>query len=41
MMLSFLSYSANIIAQEAETAKPLMDTEVVRRVALLDLEGKY
>ena len=41
MMLSFLSYSANIIAQEAETAKPLTDTEVVRRVALLDLEGKY
>lgn len=41
MMLSFLSYNANIIAQEAETAKPLTDTEVVRRVALLDLEGKY
>ena len=41
MMLFLISCSANIIAQERETAKPLTDTEVVRRVALLDLEGKY
>ena len=41
MMLFLISCSANIIAQERETARPLTDTEVVRRVALLDLEGKY
>jgi len=41
MMLFLISCSANIIAQEPETARPLTDTEVVRRVALLDLEGKY
>lgn len=28
-------------AQEAETAKPLTDTEVVRKVTLLDVDGKY
>ena len=41
MMLFLISCSANIIAQDPETARPLTDTEVVRRVALLDLEGKY
>ena len=41
MMLFLISCSANIIAQETETARPLTDAEVVRRVALLDLEGKY
>lgn len=41
MMLFLISCSANIIAQEPETTRPLTDTEVVRRVALLDLEGKY
>ncbi len=41
LMLFLLSYSSNIIAQESETAKPLTDTEVVRRVALLDVEGNY
>jgi len=41
MILFLISCSANIIAQEPETARPLTDTEVVRRVALLDLEGKY
>ena len=36
-----LSCNIGILAQEAETARPLTDTEVVRRVALLDVEGKY
>lgn len=33
--------SLTMVAQVSETAKPLTDTEVVRRVALLDVEGKY
>lgn len=33
--------SLTMVAQVPETAKPLTDTEVVRRVALLDVEGKY
>ena len=41
MMLLLISCSANIIAQEPEKARPLTDTEVVRRVSLLELEGKY
>lgn len=41
ILFILLSISANIVAQEAETAWPLTDTEVVRRIALLDLEGKY
>lgn len=31
----------NMAAQEQEKAKPLTDMEVVRKVALLDVEGKY
>lgn len=39
VFMIFCSISMN--AQEAETAKPLTDMEVVRKVYLLDLEGKY
>ena len=39
-MLMFVG-SLTMVAQEPESARPLTDTEVVRRVALLDLEGKY
>lgn len=41
MMLLLVSCTITSFAQEPETARPLTDTEVVRRVALLDLEGKY
>lgn len=34
-----LSCVTNIFAQE--TAKPLTDTEIVRKVALMDIEGTY
>ena len=40
LMLMFVA-SLSMVAQEPESARPLTDTEVVRRVALLDLEGKY
>lgn len=40
LMLMFVA-SLSMVAQEPETARPLTDTEVVRRVALLDVEGKY
>ena len=40
LMLMFVG-SLTMVAQEPESARPLTDTEVVRRVALLDLEGKY
>lgn len=33
--------SLNMAAQEQEKANPLTDMEVVRKVALLDIEGKY
>ena len=33
-------YSLSIVAQEEESVKPLTDTEITRRVTLLDLEGK-
>lgn len=39
-MVMFVA-SITMVAQEPETARPLTDTEVVRRVALLDVEGKY
>lgn len=37
LMLSLALYS---FAQEPETAKPLTDIEVVRKVALMDIEGQ-
>lgn len=40
LMVMFVA-SLTMVAQEPETARPLTDTEVVRRVALLDVEGKY
>lgn len=40
LMVMFVA-SLSMVAQEPETARPLTDTEVVRRVALLDVEGKY
>lgn len=40
LMVMFVA-SLSMVAQEPETARPLTDTEVVRRVALLDIEGKY
>lgn len=40
LMVMFVA-SITMFAQEPETARPLTDTEVVRRVALLDVEGKY
>ena len=41
-LLLMLMVFANLamIAQEPESARPLTDTEVVRRVAFLDVEGK-
>lgn len=33
------NYAIN--AQETETTKPLTDTELIRKVALLDLEGEF
>lgn len=44
IVLMFLLLVSNIIgifAQEVETAIPLFKTEVVRKVAILDMEGKY
>lgn len=40
LMLMFVC-SLAMVAQEPETARPLTDTEVVRRVSILDLEGEY
>ena len=40
LMLMFVG-SLTMVAQEPESARPLTDTEVVRRVARVDLEGKY
>ncbi|MCM1035474.1 MAG: hypothetical protein NC038_05635 [Paludibacter sp.] len=40
LIMSFMS--SFVFAQsEPETAKPLTDMEVVRKVAILDIEGKY
>ena len=35
-----LSFGVSLYAQDSEKVKPLTDTEVVRRVSLLDIEGK-
>ena len=40
LFVLMLVTSLTMVAQEPETASPLTDTEVVRRVALLDVEGK-
>lgn len=43
LFLAMLTFSIANFAQsnEPETAKPMTDTEIVRKVALLDIEGKY
>ncbi len=42
LLLMMLFMSSLAFAQsEPETAKPLTDVEVVRKVAFLDIEGKY
>ena len=42
LLLIMLFTSSLVFAQsEQETAKPLTDMEVVRKVAFLDIEGKY
>lgn len=38
ILLSVLSFSLSI---GQETARPLKDTEIERRVAIMDIEGKY
>lgn len=40
LLLVMVSFSASMLAQEPEKAKPLTDTEVVRKVSILDIEGK-
>ena len=40
LIMSFMS-SLAFAQNEPETAKPLTDMEVVRKVAFLDIEGKY
>ena len=40
LIMSFTS-SLAFAQEEPETAKPLTDMEVVRKVAFLDIEGKY
>ena len=40
ILFLMLSVVLSIFAQEPETAKPLTDTEVVRKVALMDIEGQ-
>lgn len=40
ILLLMLSLAVSGFAQEPESAKPLTDTEVVRRVALMDIEGE-
>lgn len=39
LILIIFSCGFSVIAQEKETAKPMFDTEIVRKVPLLDLEG--
>lgn len=39
ILLSVLSISLSAFGQE--TARPLTDTEIERRVAIMDIEGKY
>ena len=40
LLIVMLSFGVSMFAQEPEKAKPLTDTEVVRKVAILDIEGK-
>lgn len=40
ILFLMLSLALSSFAQEPETAKPLTDTEVVRKVALMDIEGQ-
>lgn len=40
LLIMILSFDVSLYAQDSEKVKPLTDTEVVRRVSLLDIEGK-
>ncbi len=40
LLIMMLSFDVSLFAQEVEKAKPMEDTEVVRKVSLLDIEGK-
>lgn len=40
LLIMILSFGVSLYAQDSEKVKPLTDTEVVRRVSLLDIEGK-
>lgn len=40
VLFLMLSLTFSGFAQEPESARPLTDTEVVRRVAIMDIEGK-
>ena len=40
LLFFMLSLSLSGFAQEPESARPLTDTEVVRRVAIMDIEGQ-
>lgn len=41
ILILTLSFTISGFSQESETVKPLTDTEIVRRVAFMDIEGKY
>ena len=40
ILFLMLSLALSSFAQEPESAKPLTDTEVIRKVALMDIEGQ-
>lgn len=40
LLILMLSFGISLYAQKPEKAKPLTDTEVVRKVSFLDIEGK-
>jgi hypothetical protein len=41
LLFFMLSLTLSGFAQEPESARPLTDTEVVRRVAIMDIEGQF
>ena len=40
ILFLIVSFAFSALAQESETVSPLFDTEVVRKVALMDIEGE-
>jgi hypothetical protein len=40
ILFLIVSFAFSGLAQEPETVSPLFDTEVVRKVALIDIEGE-